>query len=460
MKCALLISGYLRSFRENIASLQKYLLDGNNIDIYIHITKDPEQKYNNGNISLDEIYTLINPKIMIVSKNIWFHENTQQNNILNENYKYYLLNTERKKIEQAENITYDILIKMRPDVRLQEKITLIYDKEKLYIPKDSKMDISKLNHPTDHNICDIIAFGPVPLMDYYFDFYTKLNELIQIHGRVNETLLYHYLKDIPYELINIDYIVILSRCNTIAITGDSGSGKTSLSTIIKQLFNNSFVLECDRYHKWERGNNNWNTYTHLNPEANYLAKMTKDVFNLKLGNNIYQVDYNHQTGKFTDKELIESTENIIVCGLHTLYMTDNIINLKIFIDTDTNLKTPWKIKRDVQKRGYSIEKIIKQIKDRSEDYIKYILPQREQSDIIINFYTTTIFDINTFSMEDEYPVLLKVYIKKHLGIVNLIAAFNITQLIFDDNYYILDFKETYDYEHIIKTIIKGIHQML
>jgi ABC-type multidrug transport system fused ATPase/permease subunit len=251
MKCALLISGYLRSFRENITNLQKYLFDGNDIDIYIHITKEPEQKYNNGNISLDEIYTLINPKIMIVSKNMKFHENQQKNNIFNENYKYYILNSERKKIEQAENIKYDILIKMRPDVRLQEKMNLISDNDKIYIPKDSKIDISKLNHPTDPHICDIIAFGPVSLMDYYFDFYTKLNELIEIHGTVNETLLYHYLKDIPYEPINIDYIVILSRCNTIAITGDSGSGKTTLSNIIKQLFNNSFILECDRYHKWE-----------------------------------------------------------------------------------------------------------------------------------------------------------------------------------------------------------------
>lgn len=457
MKCALLISGYLRSFKENINNLQKYLLDGNDIDIYIHITKESEQKYNNISISLDEIYTLINPKIMIVSKNMNFNKNQQQNNILNENYKYYLLNTERKKIEQIENIQYDILIKIRPDVRLQEKLVLNFDKEKIYIPKDSKIDISKLNNPTDHHICDIIAFGPTPLMDYYFDFYTKLNELIPIHGIVNETLLYHYIMNIPYEFINIDYIVILSRCNTIAITGDSGSGKTTLSNIIKQLFNNSFILECDRYHKWERGDNHWNNYTHLNPDANYLAKMTKDVFNLKLGNNIYQVDYNHQTGKFTDKELIESTENIIVCGLHTLYMTESIINLKIFIDTDTNLKIPWKIKRDVQKRGYSIEKILKQISERNEDYIKYILPQREHSDIIVNFYTTTIFDINTFSMEDKYPILLKIYIKKHIPIINIITTLNITKTFFDDNYCILDFKETYDYEHIIKTIITGIH---
>jgi hypothetical protein len=62
-------------------------------------------------------------------------------------------------------------------------------------------------------------------------------------------------------------------------------------------------------------------------------------------------------------------------------------------------------------------------------------------------------------MEDEYPILLKVYIKKHILTVNLITGFNPTQLLFDENYCILDFKETYDYEYIIKTIIMGIHQI-
>ena len=40
----------------------------------------------------------------------------------------------------------------------------------------------------------------------------------------------------------------------------------------------SIDLECDRYHKWERYNDNWNNYTHLNPNANFLCKMQKDFF--------------------------------------------------------------------------------------------------------------------------------------------------------------------------------------
>ena len=75
--------------------------------------------------------------------------------------------------------------------------------------------------------------------------------------------------------------------------------------------------------------------------------MQKDVFDLKIGKNIYQVDYNHKTGKFTSEELIESKNTILVCGLHSLYNQNS--NLNIFMDTMKDLNIIWKIKRDIKK---------------------------------------------------------------------------------------------------------------
>jgi uridine kinase len=188
-------------------------------------------------------------------------------------------------------------------------------------------------------------------------------------------------------LIDIDYDFILSSCNVFGICGDSGSGKTRLGNRLKEFFSNSFMLECDRYHKWERGDDNWSKFTHLNPDANYISKMNEDIFNLKVGNSIYQVDYNHKNGKFTEKKIIDPSENTIVCGLHSLYQNnEDLYNLKIFIDTDDALKTKWKIERDVNERGYKLENVLTQIEKRREDYIKYIYPQRFNSDLIINFF--------------------------------------------------------------------------
>jgi uridine kinase len=295
-------------------------------------------------------------------------------------------------------------------------------------------------------------------MNQYFNYYLHLDSLIDNYGTVNETLLYNYLNNnkIPYNLIDIDYLVILSLFNTIAITGDSGSGKTTITKILKNIFNNSFILECDRYHKWERHDINWKNYTHLNPEANFITKMQNDVFDLKIGNNIYQIDYDHKTGKFTDKELIESKENIIVCGLHSLYMPDIILNLKIYMDTDDNLRMPWKIKRDIVKRGYTVEKIYDQIKNRQTDFDKYIYPQKEKADIIINFYTDNIFDIHNFDINFVPKVYLKIGIKSTYKIDKIINKLTIESINLVDNFFYMYFKQVNDYEEIIKIIIMNL----
>ena len=40
--------------------------------------------------------------------------------------------------------------------------------------------------------------------------------------------------------------------------------------------------------------------------------MQSYLFDLKLGKDIYQVDYNHKNGKFTQEEYIESKDTVIV----------------------------------------------------------------------------------------------------------------------------------------------------
>ena len=467
MRLAILIAGYLRSIVENIDNLKKNVLQKHEYDIYIHITIDDNDiKYCNKKISFELVQTELKPKLLLVSKNLNFTNTSTINNLINQNYKYYWLNEEMKKIMSIENIHYDVVIKFRPDVHILDKLKYDdIDLNKIYIPDDSKIDKKKLNKNEDKYICDIIAYGSQNIMNDYFNFYTHLDEMIKVYGNVNETLLYHYLMNmnIKYELVDINFIVILSLCNTIAITGDSGSGKSTVSNILKKLFNNSFVLECDRYHKWERGNENWAKYTHLNPDANYLTKMQQDVFDLKIGNSVFQIDYDHSSGKFTDKKIIESAENIIVCGLHSLYLSESIINIKIYMDTDDNLRIPWKIKRDVNKRGYSIEKIIEQIQLRAEDFKHYIYPQKNNADIIINLYTDKPFDISDFVIDRELNVYFKIGIRTNYNLHNIIFKLNEKNItiqkktLTDDGQYIyLYFKDICDYANVIKILVLNL----
>ena len=453
MKIAILIAGYTRSLENNINHFKNNLIQNNDVDIYIHRTKNEKNdKYNNSH-NWNNIKERIKPKVIIETDDINFGKNPSVNNLLNQFYKFYILNNIKNTFVREEKIIYDIVIKWRPDILLNNKIDFTsMERNLIYIPNDSKIDVSKLEKKNDEHICDIIAFGDSNSMNSYFNFYENLNLLIEKYGNCSETLLFHYLKNVNYKKVDIDYSVILSTCNIISISGNSGSGKTTLSKFLHEDKIDSFILECDRYHKWERGNKNWEKITHFNPEANYITKMQKDVFDLKIGKKIYQVDYDHKNGQFTQKECIESKDTVIVCGLHSLYNNNSDIN--VFMDTMEELNNFWKIQRDIKKRGYTVEKVLKSIDDRKKDYIKYILPQKNNADIIINFYTDD--KISLTDLEKNYEIKLNIFINKKYDILKHLIKYKNINILEQEKYYKLIVEKSDSYFKTIIEIIKII----
>jgi uridine kinase len=394
LRVALLISGYLRSLQLNLENIKEKILgDINQVDVYLHITENEEveDKYLNINPSgfIDDIKNILNPIVCLIEPNQKFSNDEKENILYNQWVKYYKLN-ELKKINEEYYGNYDLVIKTRPDLHLISNIdfTISLNTNSIFIPKDSKIDKSKLFDKNDGYMSDSFGFGSSETMNKYFSIYKNLSSITKKVGYVPETVIHEYLStNFDIVELDIDYYMILSTCNVFAICGDSGSGKSTLGKLLSKYFHSSFLLECDRYHKWERNNENWSKYTHLNPKANFLTKMNQDIFDLKIGKAVYHVDYDHNDGKFTQKQKIDSSENLIVCGLHSLYNTNkNLFNIKIFMDTDNHLKKKWKVKRDIEKRNYTEEKILKQIEDRKKDYEQFILPQKENSNVIINFY--------------------------------------------------------------------------
>jgi len=463
MKVALLISGYLRNYEENIDFIKNEIINKYiNVDVYLHITKDErsEDRYLNQieDSDIERITSVLKPFSTIIENNTHYHEDKRINNVINHWNKLYKLNDLKKINEVATNTRYDLVIRCRPDLSIKtENIFDMVEEGFISIPKDSKIDKVRLTNPNDGYVCDAIAFGNSVMMDKYFDLYQDLNELIEKYGPVSETILYQYLKlnDIQYKLIDIDYSFVLSKCNVFAICGDSGSGKSTLSNLLKNAFTDSFKLECDRYHKWERTNEIWGEITHLNPKANYITKMKEDIFNLKLGNDIYQVDYDHHTGSFTEKQLINPSNNLIVCGLHSLYATvyDNeMYDLKIYMDTDSDLKKKWKITRDVKERGYSIDKVLDSIKKRESDFESYIAPQRDLADLIIRFFTTDKLDFN--DLDQDPKLSLSLSISNKFNINDLLLMINHEDIKFStkiqDNFTEITFME-YKESNILTT---------
>ena len=360
------------------------IFKSHDISYYICLTKNYE-KYEKEYNNYVDITTIIRNKNIEKLLFVTDSENSVYRNSLNYTNKIYNL------IPIIDD-KYDLYILIRSDFIFNsiDFLEKIQDTNKIYLCNNN--NINKFIDNVDSRYNDNII-----ITKSYLNFIKLKNlyELIKKDNNYLEIILHNYIKNnsIDYEQILIDYKLVLSRCNIIAIAGDSGSGKSTLLKELTTLFsNNNFLeLETDRYHKWERGNSNYLEFSHLNPKANNLDKMNMDVYNLKIGHKIYAVDYDHSTGKFTQEEKIKSKNNIILCGLHTLYdnSMNDIINLKIFMDTDRELIKKWKINRDVIERGYNLDKVLKQIESRQKDYDEYISNQKENADIIIKYYELT-----------------------------------------------------------------------
>jgi len=202
----------------------------------------------------------------------------------------------------------------------------------------------------------------------------------------------------------------LSQPYMIGIGGDSASGKSTLSNALSDVFeqHNTSIIRGDDMHKWERGNENWNVYTHLDPRANKLHEDLEHARELKLGRSIKRRNYDHSTGKFTLPKFIKPNKLIVFEGLHSFYLSNQaeVYDLKIFMEPDDKLRTWWKVQRDVAKRGYSPEKVLQQLKSREQDSEKYIKSQASQADILASFFPLN--DIDPVNQAVEPEIALKI----------------------------------------------------
>ncbi len=185
-----------------------------------------------------------------------------------------------------------------------------------------------------------------------------------------------------------------SRPFTIGIAGDSGAGKTRLLRSLETLLSKERVLalEGDGDHKWERGDQNWKEITHLNPRGNYLYRQAEDLRVLRGNNSIKRVDYDHETGTFTRKRRLLPKPYVVLCGLHSLYLPQmrQVLDIKVYLDTDEALRCHWKLCRDQGERGHDRAAVFEQIKARRGDAEKYIYPQKQYADLVIRYFDETL----------------------------------------------------------------------
>lgn len=177
----------------------------------------------------------------------------------------------------------------------------------------------------------------------------------------------------------------------IGIAGGSGSGKTTVIRNITQLLpaKHISVIPHDAYYK-DLGRLSFDDRKAINydhPESLDTDLLLEHLKILLSGGEIYKpiYDYNEHRRK-EDVELVKATPIIIVDGILVLAekALADMMDIKIFVDADSDIRLLRRIQRDISERGRSIEDIIQQYQATVRPmYLQFVEPSKRRADIII-----------------------------------------------------------------------------
>ncbi|AAL97975.1 TPA: uridine kinase [Streptococcus pyogenes] len=177
----------------------------------------------------------------------------------------------------------------------------------------------------------------------------------------------------------------------IGVTGGSGGGKTSVSRAILDSFPNARIamIQHDSYYKdqshmsfEERVKTN---YDHpLAFDTDFMIQQLKELLaGRPVDIPIY--DYKKHTRSNTtfrqDPQDVIIVEGILVLEDERLR---DLMDIKLFVDTDDDIRIIRRIKRDMMERGRSLESIIDQYTSVVKPmYHQFIEPSKRYADIVI-----------------------------------------------------------------------------
>src|SRR5512138_3245777 len=133
---------------------------------------------------------------------------------------------------------------------------------------------------------------------------------------------------------------------TIGVAGDSGSGKTTFTQGIRDIFGAGLVstITLDDYHTLDREGRRKEGVTPLNPGVNRLDLLERHLIMLRRGVPIEKPVYNHSTGTFDPPVIFRPRKILILEGLHTLFTPTlrKYLDFTLFVDPDREVKYEWK----------------------------------------------------------------------------------------------------------------------
>ena len=176
----------------------------------------------------------------------------------------------------------------------------------------------------------------------------------------------------------------------IGIAGGSGSGKTTLmKNLVARYADDITVLSHDNYYK-RHDELTYEERCQLNydePAALETDLMARQLDQLRRGEAIDCPVYDFTIHNRSDQTIrIEPRKVIIVEGI-LIFENEplrELMDIRIFVDTDADIRLCRRVKRDVNKRGRSLESVLNQYQQTVKPmHEKYVEPSKAHAHIIV-----------------------------------------------------------------------------
>ena len=176
----------------------------------------------------------------------------------------------------------------------------------------------------------------------------------------------------------------------IGIAGGTGSGKTTLmKNLVKEFGDQVAVISHDNYYK----RHDELTYeercliNYDEPAAFENELMTRHLDCLRRGEAVDCPVYDYTVHNRSDETVrIEPKPVIIVEGI--LIFADEalreLMDIRIFVDTDADIRLCRRVKRDVNKRGRTLESVLTQYQQTVKPmHEKYVEPSKRFANLVV-----------------------------------------------------------------------------
>lgn len=179
----------------------------------------------------------------------------------------------------------------------------------------------------------------------------------------------------------------MDRVQVVLVAGGSCSGKSEFA----KWFHNALSLDLDRFYypldripKDKQGEYNFDT-----PEAIDLAACAKAVKELVVGKSVEVPTYSFIKNNPIGKESVQITKSIkfiIVEGMYTFFSPLlELGDIKIFLDTPTEIRIARRMTRDVERKNRTKHEILSNFIEAEKGYQKFVEPTKKYADLVIPF---------------------------------------------------------------------------